>query len=205
MPLLKKWSLRTTKKPQKQKRYPWSPCRVRHGQRLLPRHGHTVVVHATLGLLVYGGIHKAKKDVVCIDPVTLNTRILTTSGSRPSSRIHATTTLFGNYLYLYGGQCLDPSLPWDTNLYILNLESQRWTVMQTMRGIGARAGHTMVASHGMAYIWGGKRPDGSLVNEMCIFALHRGLQGDWDTIHLDYKPVARSHHCAVVSERNMFM
>ncbi|ORX61572.1 galactose oxidase [Hesseltinella vesiculosa] len=205
MSLLKKWSMRSTKKPQK--RYPWSQSRLRHAQRLLPRHGFACSVHRSYGIIVFGGAYKPpfKKDLVMIDPESLNVRLVATSGTKPAPRVYCTTVLYGDYLFMYGGQLLDPNLPGDANLYILNLGNQCWTMTGSLQGIGSRSGHTMVVHQGMAYIWGGCRPNGALLKDLCVYSLHKGLQGDWQCLDLEHGPTARSHHTALTLDGKMYI
>ncbi|KAI8992545.1 hypothetical protein BDB01DRAFT_738618 [Pilobolus umbonatus] len=189
--------------------YPWSQKKLGGSNSALPRSGHCAVMIQPDILLLYGGYHRSstKKDLFYVDINGLSASSVSTTGDVPSHRAHAIIVPISNYILLFGGRPLLLEENYDSSVYLLNLNSRRWTRMRVEETQPMeRSGHTAITQDGMVYIWGGQI-EGKYFND--LFMLNTSTLNSnarWEQIAYNNEgPEPRSGHISALYENTMYI
>lgn len=123
------------------------------------------------------------------------------NGSGPGARSSHAVAVVGEKAYTFGGE-FKPRIPVDNQLYVFDLNDQKWSVVVDVKGEvpPPRVGVTMVSVGDAIYVFGGRDADHKELNE---FYSYDTATSTWTK--LASGPPHRSYHSMTADERNVYV
>jgi N-acetylneuraminic acid mutarotase len=115
-------------------------------------------------------------------------------GNIPNKRSSHSIAVLHEKIYLIGGE-LEPRVPIDNDLYVYDMNSHEWNIVQTKNDNPyARLAHTTVTIDNKLFMYGGRNKEGTDLNELHMFDTETGTWTElasnvWDSN-------GRSYHSA---------